>query len=46
MYYKQVIEGAKKYGLDDNIYNLSSLMVSKYGFESKESIAGIFSADF
>lgn len=42
MYYKQIIDGAKKYGLGDNIYDLSSLLISKYGFESKESIAGIF----
>jgi len=42
MYYKQIIDGAKKYGLSDNIYDLSSLLFSKYGFESKECIAGIF----
>jgi hypothetical protein len=42
MNYEEIIEGAKEYGLEDNIYDLSSLMVSKHGIESKEAIAGIF----
>lgn len=42
MEYKQLIDGAKRYGLEDNIYDLASLMISRHGIISKECIAGVF----
>lgn len=42
MEYKQLIDGAKRYGLEGNIYDLASLMISRHGIISKECIAGVF----
>ena len=46
MDYEDLVEGAKKYPLEDNIYDLASLMVSRHGIGSDESIAGIFTLIF
>lgn len=46
MDYEQLVKGARKYPLEDNIYDLASLMVSRHGIESDESIAGIFTLIF
>ena len=40
--YKQLIDGARRYGVGDNIYDLASLMISRHGIVSKECIAGVF----
>jgi hypothetical protein len=42
MDYEQLIKGAARYGLEDNIYDLASLMVSRHGIKSKEAVAGVF----
>lgn len=42
MDYEQMINGARKYGLGDNIYDLAMFMISKNGVESKEALVGIF----
>lgn len=46
MEYEELVEGARKYPLEDNIYDLASLMISRHGIGSDESIAGIFTLIF
>ena len=42
MEYERLIDGAKRYGLEDNIYDLASTMISRHGILSKEALAGVF----
>lgn len=42
MNYPKLIEGANRYGVGDNIYDLASLMISKNGILSEEAIARVF----
>jgi hypothetical protein len=42
MEYKRLIDGAKRYKLEDYIYDLASMMISRHGILSKEALAGVF----
>lgn len=40
--YEQLIDGAKRYWLEDHIYDIASIMISRHGPISKEAQAGVF----